>query len=331
LMAPMAAFQTLPSVGVFRATQLQVGGIQMQAINVAVNSSGREVVIKPTAELYRGSVSANLRYQPEDTGGQLKVVSEFRDVEMGPLLRDAQISDQLVGKGFIRTDLLFSEVNGKFSQSGSINLQALDGAISGAGISQMIDRLNQNLSEKCKEFREKYFLLTKKINERCRDWSDRLQSYRSDNDGSGEDKLIFTKSNADIQLDNFILNNRSLVIEAEKFFIRGRGSIDTRSQALDYQVTLDPVDLRSNNNEALPLSIPFAAKGKLPEIKFAPDYRLFFENLTEELKNLEKRRLREKLQDKLGIGESGADDSSQSTGKQLQEDLKKKLLDKLFR
>lgn len=328
--APMAVLRTIPSQGIFRATQFQVNNIQLQEIEIVIDSSHQEVIIRPTAQLYQGSISAKVNYQSEQTNSQAKIISELQDVSLGPLLRDAGISSQLTGTGFISTDLSLAQINNKFTRRGSIRLKAINGAIKGAAISGIILQLRNDLSEKCIELQQKYFLLVEKIDKRCREWDMRLQKYQNKKSINDKNALIFSETNAEIQLKDAILDNQSLLVKGEEFYIKGQGEINTANRDLDYRVVLNLTDSHNNDNSLL-LTIPFAAKGSLSNIKFVPDYSNFLNNLAEEFADSEKIRLKEKLQEKLKISDPEKEEATQPAEELLEKNLKKQLLDKLFR
>ena len=144
LFALMPLFEQLKANGDFKITDLVASGLKIKDIGVNVSSNAETTVIKPSAKLYNGSFDGAIRYERLNAGGRLKFAkTQVNSVELGGLLTDAQISDQLSGTGNLNIDVVVEQQGQKQSSEGVITIAVNDGAVKGIDIQKMLRQLDK--------------------------------------------------------------------------------------------------------------------------------------------------------------------------------------------
>lgn len=149
LAVPMAVFKDINANGSFKATKLISGGVELNDIDVQVVSTPGSVTITPKAELYNGNIDGQIAYSEDDGASKLRIKNEIDLVELGEMLTAADITDQLSGIGSLAIDIVVTEIDGVQSNEGTIKLFAKDGAIQGVDIKGIVE----NAYSKYKSFK----------------------------------------------------------------------------------------------------------------------------------------------------------------------------------
>lgn len=139
LAVPMVVFKEINANGQFKADSLVASGLQMDDIDVQIRSTTGSVTITPTASLYEGSLDGQIAYSEDGDTAKLAVKNEIDLVALGKMLNAAEVTGQLSGIGSLLVDLVVTEVNGIQSNQGVITLQAKDGSIQGVDVKGLID------------------------------------------------------------------------------------------------------------------------------------------------------------------------------------------------
>lgn len=329
LAVPLVIFKEIPANGILRANKVQAGGVKMSDFLLEVSSNDQQVVIKPSAKLYQGKVNAAMAYREENNKAQLDIVSDILSVNLEQLLQDAGISDQIAGIGSIRSKVQIVEANGKQTQGGTVEVDTGNGALTGAGLLDIIDSIRNKINEECASAREKYAIIIDSVNQRCSKANKSIEKYRQKKAFQNKDKILFDSLSAVIALKDNILDNQTLTIQGDDFLIRGKGNIAIDSEQLDYTSTITLMDFDALG-EGAQLSIPFRASGSLAKPEYGIDYKKLVKTLTENFKDQEKQKLKADAAKKLGIN-SDPSNIDKDVEDQIKDEFKRKLLDKLIK
>ena len=292
---PLAVFKEFKANGQFKINSLIAGGAKVEQVAVNVISKGNTTEIKPSAKLYDGNFDGSLKYQETPSGGTLTVKQNLNSIQLGPLLVDTDITDQLSGIGNINVDLIITEKDGVQTNQGVIKLSALNGALKGIDIKKILDSAQVQYNQfKGRETKE--------------------------GSSSSGDETRFAEMGGSFKLDDFVLDNQDFALKAPLFRINGKGKIDLTKQRLDYGVDVSVVNSSEGQggqglDKLKGLTIPVKFYGSLTE----PKYKL---DLTTLFKNAAKDKLKDKLKEELGI----AGDERLSTKELLKQGLKNKYL-----
>lgn len=286
LVLPLAAFKELNANGRFVADSLISGGIKMEDIDVRVKSTEGSVTITPSASLYDGKLDGNIAFT--ESGDSVLTVKQNVDlVDLGRMLTDAEVSEQLRGLGSLAIDVLVRESNGVQTNQGTIKLQASQGEISGVDMNSVLQRANSVMS-----------LLSSKG-----DTATEQDATESKGEADEEGITKFAEMSGTFNLNNFVLTNDDFVLKAPAFAVTGEGVIDVAQQTVNYLIE---VAVDENISGALGQQlekikgqrIPIRCKGALDAPLCLPDAKKLYSNFLAARLDAKKG---EFLQEKLGI------------------------------
>ena len=285
LAVPLAAFKELNANGRFKAQSLTSGGIKMEDIDVKVVSSAGSVTITPSASLYDGKLDGTIAYT-ESGDSVLKVQQNVDLVDLGRMLTDADVSEQLRGLGSLAIDVLVRESNGVQTNQGTIKLEASKGEISGVDVNAILGRANNVMA-----------LLSSKGNSASE--SDAQDSGETDKEGI----TSFADMSGTFNLDNFVITNDDFVLNAPAFAVSGEGVIDVAKQTVNYLIEVavaDNIDgvLGEKLDKIKGQRIPIRCTGALDAPLCLPDAKRLYKNFLSARIDQKKA---EFLEEKLGI------------------------------
>lgn len=318
LAAPIPIFKKLTANGVLRADKIQANGAQLSDVRLDIESKNKQVIIKPQASLYSGTSKGIITFSEGKTQSNLSIDNQLSNINLGPLLRDTEISDQLSGKATANINLNISDKNGAQTNQGLIKLVVKDGALKGLDIQAILD----NTQSKIDQVRGKQTTTS------------------AEGSGSENDETRFAEMTATLNIENNTISNKDLSIKAPAFRVSGKGSIELAAQTLDYLTNIAIVNTNDGQggkerDELKGAVIPVRFYGKINEPKYKIDTRALIKENTKREVDKKKEELKEKLAEKLGLGNKEKEDSSKqekelSAEEQLKEDLKKKLFEELL-
>ncbi len=309
IVAPLPLFKKIQANGMFRTTSLQANGAKLSQIVVDVKSKDKKVVIKPKAKLYDGQMNGIITFVDKGDTSTLHIEQTLQDVNFGPLLQDTDVTDQIAGKGTAKTDIMFTEKNGKQTNNGTIAVSVLDGALKDIDVKQILDEAQDNFdSLRGKEVKKKP--------------DENLETR-------------FAQMNATLNLNNNVITNDDLNIKAPAFRIGGKGAINLTPKTLDYATSVVVVNTNDGQGgkareDLRGLSIPVRFYGDITSPEYKIDFRaLLKENSKREL-DRKKEELRQKAAEKLGLTNKEDPEAPKDLETELKEQVIEKLFEKLF-
>ncbi|MFT4630338.1 MAG: AsmA protein [Dinoroseobacter sp.] len=320
LAVPMAILKQVNANGYFKAQQLISGGLELNNVDVQVVSSPGKLTITPKASLYDGSLGGDISFIDSQGLSTLRLQNKIASVDLGKLLAAADVTDQLSGIGTLGLDIKVTEKNGLQANQGVIALLAKDGAIKGVDIQAIIKKAASMFSVGGGD--------------------------KADAEGSGEEnaETRFAELSGTFILNNNKVTNNDFTMKAPLFRVGGEGEIDLAAESLNYLVKVTVVNSADGQGgEAMDqlsgVTIPIRLSGSFAAPSYSIDTKVLFKLLA-----------RKKLEDKLGVSASGSGSSkdllkgflnqdsgeqessdSKTTKQQGKDDLKKKLLEGLFK
>jgi AsmA protein len=314
LVAPIALLAHIDANGVFRAEKIVANKLTIENNHVTVVSTKNNVVITPTLELYKGTFQGTITLNRAQSS--LGIISQLKNVDLGPLLTDADITDQFSGAGNLSTDIVATDNNGQASSKGTITLSAKNGAIKGIDIKKVLDDAQIAI--------------------------DKIRGKNSNPTTTAtEDETRFAEMSATLLLNDNIISNNDLSIKAPAFRIAGNGTVDITAQTLDYLTSIIIVNTNTgqggqNADQLKGATIPVRFTGPLAEPSYKIDVKALIKANSAAAVEKEKEKLKTKLLDKLGVSSTNSANGVTETKpteeikEDLKEKLKKKLFDKLF-
>jgi AsmA protein len=309
LAVPIALFKDVNANGIFRAKSLIANGATINDIDVTIESSNKQVVITPNANLYNGSMAGVITYKELNDRSTLNIENNFNLVNFGPLLKDTQITDLLSGLGSIKTNLTITDKDGIQTNNGTIALAISNGALKGVDIKKILDSAQNRIRQ--------------------------LKGKEPISVSAADDETRFAEMLATLTINNNVITNKDLSIKAPAFRIGGQGTIDLNKQNLNYNTNIDIVETSTgqggkSRDELKGLTIPVKFTGALTDPKPKIDFSALVKANTKKDVDRKKSELKAKAAKKLGINNEDATNTDASEEDQLKDKLKKKLLEKLF-
>lgn len=298
LAIPMDAFKDVNVNGQFTAEQFIISGLEMNNIDVKIESTDTSLTITPKSDMYDGGLLGAIAYAEEGDRATLKIDQTIDLVNLTPLLSDLEVSDQLSGIATLNLDIEVSEENGEQSNNGTIKLLARNGAIKGVDIKKILDSVSSKLSAGSKE--------------------------DATGTGTENEETRFAEMSGTFYLNNNRLTNNDFSMRAPLFRVNGKGMIDLAAETIDYSVGVSIVASSEGQGGAelkdlAGVTIPIKFSNNLYE----PSYSLDMGAL---LGNIAKQKLRDKKSEFLKSKIGG--DVNVSTDKDNGKDLLKGLFRK---
>lgn len=180
-----------------------------------------------------------------DASGQVPVIQkqvDFRDIQMEPFLKDAEISDRFKGKGSLKFGIASSGNNQRDIVSnlkGTGSLLCKDGSIKGVNIAQMI----RNVQSAFKDV------------------------------NTAEQSTDFSEITGNFLIDKGIISNQDLMMKAPLLRASGKGMVNLPARTVNYRLTPEVVQTAQGQGgkEKTGLGVPVIVEGSLDNPSFRPD------------------------------------------------------------
>ncbi len=297
LFALMPLFEQFKANGKFVIDDLIASGLKINNIAIKVASNADSTVITPSAKLYDGSFDGSIRYEQLNGGGRLKFAkTNIESVQLGGLLKDSNISEQLRGTGNLNIDVVVEQKANQQSSNGVIKMLVTDGGYPRVDLQKMLRKLNKAYNQyKGNDYEES---------------------------GSESDETKFSSLSGTFNLKDNVLTNDDFDMKAPLFRIGGAGLVNLEQETVDYTTKVSVVNsIEGQGGESLDklkgVTIPVRFTGPMANLKYSVDMKALAKSLLGD-------KLEQKKEDyvkrKLGIEGGG----KASTKDLLKSALKKK-------
>lgn len=266
--------------GKIQIGELRAKGLTITDILVKVAASGGVLRVDPfSADLYKGSVSSNVKVDVRDKKPKSALDVLIKDIQAGPLVRD--LADKDIIEGLVKGDISVNTTGDQPDQikrtlNGKGDLQFLDGAIIGIDLAGMVRNAKAS------------FGLEEMPKERPR--------------------TDFSELNAPFTITNGKIRTPGTEMKSPLLRVVASGTADLVSEELDLRVEPKVVATlkgQGDTEERSGIRVPVLVSGTFKEPKFRPDLKgMFEEGLKKGLPDAEG--VKDML--KSGGKEGGADD-----------------------
>jgi len=280
----LSALKDLNANGKLQIGALQVRGLKLANVKTEVQAAGGKLEAPHSANLYEGTLSGTLGAQAD---GRIALKDTLNGIAIGPLLRDAAQQDKLEGKGNLSLDVNAAgkSVNAmKKALAGTAKVDLRDGAIKGIDIGAILQKARSALGQQ------------------------QAQAAAS------TERTDFSSLTASFNIKNGVAHNEDLDVKAPLFRITGSGNIDIGNSSLDYVTKAAVVATAKGQGGAAVdqlsgITVPVRLSGSFDNLKYDVNYGAVATDLA---KSKAGEKLREKLEERLGVGKS--DDKSGQGG-----------------
>lgn len=261
----LSALQSLDAHGTLKVASFKFANIRSSHVRLELHAANGKVNINPmTASLYGGSLAGSLSASASKTP-RFAVQQTLRNINIGPLLKDALDKNPVDGKGDVTIDISISATGATVSQlkrsiNGTARLALQDGAINGINLAATIRNAKAKIGM--------------------------LQGQPAPQQGtaSTQEKTDFTELNGSFKIANGVAHNDDLSAKTPLLRIGGNGDINLGEDRLDYTVKATVVStLQGQGGPELQqlkgLTIPVKLSGPFNAIRWEID----FDNLVGDL------------------------------------------------
>lgn len=211
----LSALQSLDARGTLKVASLKFANIRTSNVRLELHAASGKVSINPmTASLYGGSLAGSLSASASKSP-RFAAQQSLRNINIGPLLKDALDKNPVDGKGDVTFDI--SAAGATVSQLkralyGTARLALQDGAINGINLAATIRNAKAQIGM--------------------------LQGQTAPQQGSAstQEKTDFTELSGSFKIANGVAHNDDLSAKTPLLRIGGNGDINLGEDRLDYTV-----------------------------------------------------------------------------------------------
>jgi AsmA protein len=305
---PVEPLRKLNLQGRFKLGSLKALGIRSTNISIPIEAKGGLVHVGPSkAQLYGGSYSGRQTLDVRKGAPRISSSEKLSNVEVGGLLKDADIFDKFSGTGNVQANIttrgldvddILNSLNGTASAS------LKNGALAGINI---LDTINN----KCRELQQPGVAPVKQ--------------------DSKNKSTPFADFNASTQIKNGVVSNKDLLVRGKLLKITGKGTINLPKKNMDY---LAQVNLLGETT-CWTTQFAVVAKGRFSELgigKIIGDTLAY--EYKKQLEQKAKKAVEEEIKKRLGIQpkktapttpEQKTEPPKKTPEEQLKEELRKRL------
>ncbi len=271
---PLEPLKSLNLQGKLRLGKLKVSGLHASEILLTIIAKEGRLRVDPLrAALYQGQLETRLSLDTAKEPAKLQIKATLTGLQAGPLLKDLLDDDYISGKTNVSINL-----NGQGSTflqlrqtlNGKAAFRFEDGAVKGINIGQMLRKAEAALTNK-KLPKEQAPL-----------------------------KTDFSELKGTFTIKDGVIINRDLTAKAPILRIKGEGTVNLVSEAIDYRITTAIVGTAAGQGgkelqELKGLSIPIRITGTLAKPKIKEDLTSALKAKTQAELDKKKRALEAKL------------------------------------
>jgi len=252
----LSALQSLDARGTLKVASLKFANIRTSNVRLELHAGNGKVNISPmTASLYGGSLAGSLSASASKSP-RFAAQQSLRNINIGPLLKDALDKNPVDGKGDVTLDI--SAAGATVSQlkkalNGTARLALQDGAINGINLAATIRNAKAKIGM--------------------------LQGQTAPQQGtaSTQEKTDFTELSGSFKIANGVAHNDDLSAKTPLLRIGGNGDINLGENRLDYTVKATVVStLQGQGGPELQqlkgLTVPVKLSGPFNAIRWEIDF-----------------------------------------------------------
>ena len=289
----MHPLRTLAANAQFDVGSLKISNLTLTQLATTLTAKGGLITLHPlTASLYNGSYQGNIQFNSNLDTPIITVNETLKDVAAGPLLKDLNGDDKVLGTASAKAKLTMRGLTPeqiKKTANGDVQFSFINGAVKGINIAQIIRDAKAKLTGK--------------------------KATASDEPVQTD----FAELSGSANIKSGLVQNQDLLMKSPFFRINGRGKANLIKESIDYLTEVSIVETSKGQggkelSDLKGLTIPVKIGGTFTEPKFKPDLKnLISDGAKQKAKEKieeKKEQLKGKLLDKLGV--SGGDTSEEA-------------------
>jgi AsmA protein len=230
---PVGLLRSLDIQGKFAIGKLKAFGIRSEEVRTQVSANKGLIQFGPnSAKLYSGTYSGRTTVDVRNKTPQLKFEEQLNKVQLGPLLKDADVFGKFSGNADIK--LALSAAGGdansiKRTLNGNVSVAALDGKIEGVNLSKLIT-----------DARQAY---------------DKARGKSIEVKPSASDETAFKSLRATANVVNGVATTNDLKLEGPVLRAEGSGATDLGKETLNYKLRATVAEADGRKGTTVPVVI----------------------------------------------------------------------------
>lgn len=235
--APVALLRDVNAEGQLAIGKLRISGIRAQDVVAKIKTRDGQIALANSARIYDGSFTGNTHIDATAKIPRLRFKGKLANVQLGPLLEDAQVFDSYSGTGNVALDLSARGVEAAQltrTLNGTAAIDLRKGKIAGVDL-QAIVRQAQTLLA-------------------------RARGNEVETPTGPSDETAFDALTATIHIKDGVARNDDLKLTGPVVRATGAGTANLVEQVLDYKLAVTLAEERGRQGTTFPVSVsgPFA-------------------------------------------------------------------------
>ena len=278
---PLELLRELKARGVFKIKKLKAFGIRSTDIAIPLNAGGGIITVGPSkARLYQGRYTGNMQMDVRKGAPRYRIHEKLTGVQVGPLLKDAEVFDKFSGQGNV---------------SAKLTARGLD-------VDDILNTLNGTAAFRLKNGRVKGLNLYKMVQDAKNAYA-KAQGKPVKTKARLNEEMEYAHTAGTLQIKNGIVSNRDLKMTGPYTRVTGKGTANLPRQRLDYRLLVTLSEDRKQGGTTVPVRV----YGKLTDPTFSIEWQTVLRKAAEKevKKHIEKEKakikkdLEKRIQDEL--------------------------------
>ncbi len=252
---PLELLRELKARGVFKIKKLKAFGIRSTDIAIPLNAGGGIITVGPSkARLYQGRYTGNMQMDVRKGAPRYRIHEKLTGVQVGPLLKDADVFDKFSGQGNV---------------SAKLTARGLD-------VDDIFNTLNGTAAFRLKNGRVKGLNLYKMVQDAKNAYA-KAQGKPVKTKARLNEEMEYAHTTGTLQIKNGIVSNRDLKMSGPYTRVTGKGTANLPRQTLDYRMQVTVSEDRKKGGTTVPVRI----YGKLTDPTFSIEWQTVFRKAAE--------------------------------------------------
>jgi AsmA protein len=230
---PLDTLRGLNLQGQLRVNKLKAFGLRSSNASMKLSAKTGVVTVGPSqAKLYGGSYSGQTKVDARQKTPKFTINEKLTGIDLAPLLKDAQIYEDLSGTGDLSMNFTARGANTDAvikTLTGTGAIAARDGKIKGVNLQQSIN-----------DAKAKY---------------DKLKGKSVDVTPKATDESVFSSLTATFNITNGVARNDDLRLQGANIRATGKGSVNLTNEKLDYRLFVTLAEEASREGSTVPVDI----------------------------------------------------------------------------
>ena len=277
---PLALLRETDADGQLRIGKLKAFGIHSQDVTVKVSAKNGHITLGPnTAKLYAGTYRGKTIIDAVGQVPQFRFEEKLAGIQLGPLLKDADVFDKYSGTGNVSLDLTARGLDAnavKRTLNGTAAVSLRDGKIEGVDLQKIVQQAEALLKK--------------------------ARGREVEGVPEASDETAFKSLSATARVTNGVVRNDDFRLEGPVIRAQGAGTANLVEESLDYRLQVTLAEGAGHKGTTVPVRIsgPFAGlKYRVDISSLLKERAKPVEKKLEKKLEQKKEDLREKLRDRL--------------------------------